>query len=279
MRVIKPINNNITICLDNDNNEVVVFGKGVGFQKKVNDVIKLSSIERTYYKVNTNYINMLHNISDDIMKISIKIMDYSRVVLDNPINPNTVFTLADHIDFSLKRFREKMNIGLPIINDIEHIYEKEYKVGLFALNIIKEEVNLILPKQEAGMIALHIINAGTGIGNSISKNNEEMIKDIVAIVEKYCDISIGKDGFNYSRFVSHMTYLFLRCEKKNFSLSKNSDMYKDVVDDYPETHKVVERITIYIEDTLKCELTDEEKLYLMIHVNRLSTREVYNNQM
>ncbi|MBM6842114.1 hypothetical protein H6A03_11405 [[Clostridium] spiroforme] len=37
MRVLRTINNNIVICLDNNNNEIVAFGKGIGFSKKPNE--------------------------------------------------------------------------------------------------------------------------------------------------------------------------------------------------------------------------------------------------
>lgn len=33
MKVVKCINNNVAICLDDDNNELVAFGKGIGFKK------------------------------------------------------------------------------------------------------------------------------------------------------------------------------------------------------------------------------------------------------
>lgn len=31
MRVIKKINNNVALCLDSDNHELIAFGKGIGF--------------------------------------------------------------------------------------------------------------------------------------------------------------------------------------------------------------------------------------------------------
>ncbi|WP_368259898.1 CAT RNA binding domain-containing protein, partial [Clostridium paraputrificum] len=31
MIVVKKINNNVAICLDNNNNELIAFGKGIGF--------------------------------------------------------------------------------------------------------------------------------------------------------------------------------------------------------------------------------------------------------
>ena len=57
MRVLRTINNNVVICLDNNENEVVAFGKGIGFKKKNNDIIELSKIDRTYYKVKTEYVD------------------------------------------------------------------------------------------------------------------------------------------------------------------------------------------------------------------------------
>ena len=33
MRVIRNINNNVALCLDGNGNEVVAFGKGIGFKK------------------------------------------------------------------------------------------------------------------------------------------------------------------------------------------------------------------------------------------------------
>lgn len=273
MKVLKTINNNVVICLDNNNNEVVAFGKGIGFNKKVNEKIELAKIDRTYYKVKPEYVDMVSYIPQEVLNVSVKITDYCRIVLNKPINSNTVFTLADHINFAIKRYKENINVSLPIIKDIKHLYEKEYDVGLFAIKMIKKLLNTSLPVVEAGMIALHIINAEMSIDGDFDKKNEDMVLDIVKIIEKYLNISIDKDGLNYSRFVSHMNYLFIRGKKNKYLLSKNAEMYSSLVENYPEANKVVERITIYLEDAMRSALTDDEKLYLILHVNRLYTRE------
>ena len=78
MRVLRTINNNVVICLDNNENEVVAFGKGIGFKKKNNDIIELSKIDRTYYKNKTEYVDMIAHISQDILDVSIKIIDYCK---------------------------------------------------------------------------------------------------------------------------------------------------------------------------------------------------------
>ena len=55
MKVIRNINNNVAVCLDDNNHEVIAFGKGIGFQKAPYE-IALSQIDRTYYNLEPHYI-------------------------------------------------------------------------------------------------------------------------------------------------------------------------------------------------------------------------------
>ena len=48
MQITKIVNNNIVISEDKNHKEVVLMGKGLGFQKHKGDEIKLSQIEKTY---------------------------------------------------------------------------------------------------------------------------------------------------------------------------------------------------------------------------------------
>ena len=77
MKVIKNINNNVSLCLDSQNNEVVAFGKGIGFTKPPYD-IPLSKIERTYYNINPTYISMINDIPAEIFELSTKVVEFAR---------------------------------------------------------------------------------------------------------------------------------------------------------------------------------------------------------
>ena len=67
MKVIKKINNNVAICLDNNNNELIAFGKGIGFQKVPYELTDISKIERTYYGVNSSYISLINEIPEEYL--------------------------------------------------------------------------------------------------------------------------------------------------------------------------------------------------------------------
>ena len=51
MQVIKKLNNNFAICLDKEGNELVAYGKGIGFPKTPYELTDLSKIDRTFYVI------------------------------------------------------------------------------------------------------------------------------------------------------------------------------------------------------------------------------------
>lgn len=275
MKAIKCINNNVAICLDSSGNEVVVFGKGVGFQKPPFEV-DLSKIDRTYYDIEPNVISMIGGISEEVLKLSSEIIDYARNSLDSITNSSVVFTLADHISFAIKRYQKNMQITLPIINDIEELYEKEYKVGVYALKLIREKLHVYLPREEAGYIALHIINVEDQPGGNDEKQDDVILSSVIKIIEDTFEINIEKQGVNYSRFVSHLHYLLKRGKTKHLIKTNNSKLYESVTNEFPKTNECAHFVAQFIDSQLNVKLTDEEILYLILHINRLCTREDCN---
>ena len=59
MKIIKNINNNYAIALDNDGTQLVVSGKGIGFGSTPREITDLKSINRTYYNLDTIYYSMI----------------------------------------------------------------------------------------------------------------------------------------------------------------------------------------------------------------------------
>ncbi|WZU01128.1 hypothetical protein MGH68_16905 [Erysipelothrix sp. D19-032] len=46
MIIVKVINNNLVISENDDKQEVILMGKGLGYQKKIGDVVDDSTIEK-----------------------------------------------------------------------------------------------------------------------------------------------------------------------------------------------------------------------------------------
>ncbi len=273
MRVIKNINNNISICVDDDNNELIAFGKGIGHLSPPYDLNDLSIIQRTYYNVDPRYLELLNLIPLEIFEVSAKIVDYARLRIDGVFNSNIVFTLADHIQFTIQRFEQKMEMKFTMHYELKHLYEPEVKIGEYAIKVIAEDLSINLPQDEVYSIALHFINAESVIPSNKENSNKQMIEKIVEIIEGQFNIKIDQNGFNYSRFCSHMEYLLKRCSDGKTINSENNSIFTTLISEYPEAYYCARLIMEYLNDILNCTLSNEELLYLMLHVNRLCARE------
>ena len=276
MKIIKNINNNFAVAVDDAGNQLVVSGKGIGFGNVPREVKDMKIIDRSYYDVEESYVSMINEIPQEIISVSEKIIDMARLKIDSPINSNIIFTLADHIKFSIDRYQKKMNIKLPIVYEIQHLFEKEMKIGDYGLDLIRKQLKIGLPKEEAVYIALHIINAEEQDKDKSFNKNDEVIDKITQIIEKEYSFKIDRDDFNYSRFVSHMHYLLKRGNTKTLISTDNNTIYEQVKEEYHRTYQCVLKVSEYLSGMLKIELSDEEKLYLMLHINRLCTREDCN---
>lgn len=273
MKVIKKINNNAAICIDSLGNEIVAIGTGIGFPSIPYDLEDLSIIQRSFYDVNPNYLNVLNQISDDLFKVTVKIVDLFKNKINDDIGSNVVFTLADHIDFALSRYKKNIKMDYPLQYDVQYLYEMEYEIAKQALKMINNELHVRLPKEEASNIALHLVNARALATNKEDIEIDSIIDDVADIIGKSFQIFIDKNTFNFSRFATHLQYLIKRQSKGQFIHTDNAELYESVVKDYPRTVQCVNEIKDYLKDELDFSLNKEETLYLILHVNRLCSKE------
>ena len=189
---------------------------------------------------------------------------------------NIVFTLADHLNFAIKRNKENIKVKLPIVNDIEQLFEKEIDVGNFGIKLIRKKLSIYLPREEAAYIALHLINARQKAKNRDEEIDNQIIEDITKIVENGYNLEIDRHDFNYSRFKTHLHYLLKRGKENEQLNTDNRQMYQTLVKEYPKNYETANIIKEYLLKKINLSLNDEEMMYLMIHINRLCTREDCN---
>lgn len=268
MKTIKNINNNVSLCLDSQGREVVAFGKGIGFVKPPAE-IPLSKIQRTFYNINPAYLAVIAEIPEEIIAVSSRIVDYANQKLNNPYSENVIFTLADHIQFAIKREKEHIHLKLPLLYEVQQLYPLEMKIGEKALGMIKKELQVSLPPEEAASITLHLVDYGAEEINPTDNKEKSKIEKITEFIEKEMKVHIDKRGFNYARFVTHIHYLLDRAKADKSISSENQKMFDMLKEHYPETYQCAVEIRRILEVTFN----DEELLYLIIHINRLCARE------
>lgn len=274
MKVIKKINNNVAVCVDSNGRELIAFGTGIGFKPVPYMINDLNVIQRTYYGINDKYLGLLNEVPSEMFEISAKIIDYAENKIENEFDPNLIFTLADHVNFVIDRYHKNINMKYPLQYDVEGLYPSEMAVGRASVKFINKVMKIQLPSSEAAGIALHFINAEqkTSLKDGVA-DSDRVINEITHIIEKDLGITIDRNTINYSRYATHIQYLLKRRDTQVVISTENHKIYDSVKKDFPQIYECVLQILDYFETNLHWKMNDEELLYLMLHINRLCSRE------
>lgn len=270
MWIVSKINNNCALARDSEGQDVVVFGKGIGFRRPPYELTDLSVIERTFYGVKGASLAALRDIPDDVVIVASDIIEYAKGYLNVELNPNAGVTLADHINFAISRVKDGLAIETPLAFDVRHFYPKETRVGKRALTLIKTHLGVELPEAEVANIALHIIDAEAEQGDMhLTQVATEVIARVVGIVEECFGKKIDTESFNYARFVMHLRFLVGRIEGKGERSGEMAPMLDVVKDAYPESFACAQVIVDYLSREFNWACDESETLYLLIYVQRL----------
>lgn len=273
IKVIKNINNNWVLGIDDNGNELIAYGKGLGFPTMPYMLNDMSKVDRTFYGMDEKYVHQLENIPIDVFNLAAKIADIAKGRIDKNINPNLAFTLADHINFSIERYKKNIKIKMPLIYDIQQLYPTESEIGLFAVKLINKTFHIYLNECEATGIAMNIINAECSINSLDEKDDDLIIDEIVLLIESIFKININRDSMNYSRFATHMIYLLKRIDEKKSISSDNIRLLSALNEEYPLASESAYRIKDYLFEKKHRIVSEEEIIYLILHINRLTSRE------
>lgn len=277
MIVVKNINNNVALCLDSKGQEVVVFGKGVGFLKPPSEV-PLSKIQRTFYDLNHKFLPLLDDIPLDVIDFTSRQVARIRGKLPYETNANLIMTLADHLAFAMTRAKRGIYTPMPSIYEMEQNYPVEVEIGRQIVSAMEQEFHVKLPKGEVQGVAMHFINASLGSPSSGQLTAEEeyetILERMTQIVEYALQITIRRDTFNYARFATHVQYLLKRVQTDSPIDSDNLQMYASIRDEYKDVSACVDQIHEYLQRNWSIDLSEEEKLYLIMHINRVISQEL-----
>lgn len=276
MIVVSKINNNVAICRDGNQRELIAFGKGIGFPPTPYELTDLSKVERTFYNVSSKYIPLLADIPVEIIQFTARQMSDIQDKLPYEANANLVLTLADHVAFAIERAGRGIYVQMPSIYELEMNFPVEIKIGRRFVAAIKRELNVVLPKGEVQGIAMHLINARNASPEErtkIEERYEEILEQTTQIIEWELDVTVRRDTFNYARFATHLQYLLKRVFEAKHIDSDNLQMYHSIREECPEVSDCVDKISDYYKNSWSVELTEEEKLYLIMHVNRVCSQE------
>lgn len=162
----KILNNNVVFSKNETNQDIILTGLGLGFQKKRGDAVDPAKIERIFTldekSISSKLSALLKQIPIQYFYIADKIKHLAETKSKKNLSPNIYVTLCDHIYYAVERFHQGLLFQNQLMWEIRRFYPNEYKTALKSIKIINHELDIDLPENEACFIALHIINAEIG---------------------------------------------------------------------------------------------------------------------
>lgn len=276
MKIEKILNNNAFISIDKSGEEIVVMGRGIAFGKKQGNEVELSRGYKIFSnsdkELNQRLKNIVSDIPEEYMKITEQVVCVLEKEYDKKVNDIIYVSLTEHIHGAVERFKKGIQIKNPLLIDIKRLFRDEYEVSKQALEAIKEEFGIEFEEDEAGYIAQHIVNAQLDDDMSDIVNVTRIMQDILNIIKYSYKIDFNEESVYYYRFVTHLKFFAQRILNRLTYEDDDEDVFEVFKDKYNESYKCVLKIKEQIKQIYDYELSKDEQLYLMIHIERITTK-------
>lgn len=274
MRIEKILNNNVVVILDQHQNEKIVMGCGLAFKKKVGDEVDPGMIDKEFFManpdMNSRFQELLVDIPMEYVQLSEEIVTFAKTHLGRKLNDSIYISIVDHMYTAIVRFNEGITVKNALLWDTKRFYPDEYTVGKTTLDMIEEKFNVRLPDDEAGFVALHLVNAEMDEDIEDVYEITTVMQEISNIVKYYFNVEFDEDSVYFYRFITHLKFFAQRLIHKNtYTGNQEDDLLELIKVKYKNAYDCVLKITKFIVEKYDYVLSNEEQLYLTIHIERV----------
>lgn len=278
MKIHKILNNNVAVVLDGEGREQIVMGRGICYKRRPGEELNPEEIDKTFLlsgsDAKSRFQTLIRDVPMEHVELGEAVIAEARARLGKELNEMIYISLIDHIYTSVMRFLDGITVKNVLLWDIRRFYKTEYKIGLWALERIREQFKVQLPEDEAGFIALHIANAE--MDDQEMHNMYEItkiIQETLNIVRYHFHLEFDEEDVYFFRFITHLKFFAKRLtERAGYDGGDSGDLLEVIKGKYDEAYECVEKITQFVRKKYNYPLSAEEQLYLTIHLNRVISK-------
>ena len=251
MKIVRVLNTNAVVSINQEGRELIITGAGIGFKKKKGENLDEALADKTYYLESVDDSRRLQEvvkeISEEYLEIASRVVKTAREE-GLKVRDSLYVTLTDHINSAVDRYRENIALKNMMKLEIRKFYPQEYEIGLKAVKWIQEQNDENLEVDEAAFIAMHIISAELGNGSDVDFNKiTELINAVLQIVRIYFKIEFDEKSISYERFLTHLKFFAARVFDNTIYQDSMQEIYKVLIEQNEYVYSGVRKIVEYIE--------------------------------
>ncbi len=277
MKVLKSINNNVVSCLDEKGCELVAMGRGLGFAVRNGDELDITRAEKIFRMQSPDETRRLADLFATLppqqIDLCSRIVDRAAKDLGRKLSPSVYLTLTDHVCFAIERLRQGTVFQNALLAEVRTFYPQEYTVGKYALELLRRELGIGFPDDEAANIALHLVNAE--YENSISNTVRitQTLHDILQTLETWPRLGFDSASCFYDEFTVHLKFLVFRAFANQIPSRREPGFVQAVQQCYPQEFECARQIASELAQRSGSILPLEEQSYLAASLHRTCRRD------
>lgn len=277
MQIKRVLNNNAVISANKDGVEVLLMGSGIAWNKKRGQDVDISKVEQTFLLKDPTTLDKFKEVVIDApmdeVFIAERVINYAKIKLGRKLNEIIYVNLTDHLHGAVERYRQGIKLSNPLKWDIARLYPDEYDVGKKAVELVKEKLNIEFLDDEAAFIALIFLDVES-TGGSEQNNAYQMtqiVTEVEGIVKDYFHTEFDEKSLNYFRFITHLKFFAQRIlMNKHYEDEEGDEELMDSLSHrYPKALACAQKIQAFIQDHYNFTVSNQEVMYLTIHIARL----------
>lgn len=278
MKIKKVLNNSAVVVKDRDG-EKIVMGEGIGFQKRKNDPVNQAKIDKVFVMKDPTehqkFEEILQLLPEEHIQVAEEIITYAEKEFGVMINEHIHVAFSDHLSFAIERLTNGISIKNALLDQIKILYVKEFEIGLWARELIKEKLGVEIPEDEVGNIAMHMHTARMNAGNMQETIDiTTTIQEITSIIENSLKINIVEDTMSYERLITHLRFSV----KSLLSNEKNHDydekMVNMIKENYKKSYACAQEVGHFFEEKYRIKYPEAELMYISMHIQRFYSRSI-----
>jgi transcriptional antiterminator len=264
------LSNNAVIANAVSGQDVILLGKGMGFGRKAGDMLTSPKYEKIYVVpegvAEQQALSLIEQVDTAVIQVAEDIIELAKKQLGQALHPRVYVALTDHINFTLIRLSQGMEIKNPFISEIEVMYPDEFYVATQGAKLIVEKLGVSIPREEIGFIALHLHAARHNRSVGESLKHSQVINKVIQHIEMQIGPLQEHSGLNYTRLLTHLQSSIHRVITQT---AIENPFMEHLKKDFTRSYELARQVGDILEKELQVKVPDAEIGYLTIHLERI----------
>ncbi len=275
VHILRVFNTNVVLARDDAGREVVLTGRGLGYQARPGGTVDQAKVVRTFVPEDgrnaDNFAQMLASIAPEHVELVDRLLAPVWAELRREPSSTTVLALADHLSFAIKRVQHGIEGVFPLRAELAHLYPRELHWGERIVAGVNSELDVELPAEEAIPIAMHLVNAAFNSGNlAFTYRMTGVFSQVFDMIEGEYGRPLDRDSVNVARFITHLRYFFVRVHTDD-QVDDAEGLFADAIRTaHPRAYGCAAKVRGLLEMRLESPITEDETGYLALHIARLT---------